>query len=48
MNMLHDIVEKRRGIPTNKLGQPVVSDFDKWIATDEEIQQAWEKVKGKI
>ena len=48
MNTLHDICEKRPGIPTNKLGQPVVSDFDKWIASDDEIQQAWENVKGKV
>ena len=48
MNTLHDIAERRPGIPQNKLGQPVVSDFDKWIATDEEILAAWEKVKGKI
>ena len=48
MNTLHDICEKRPGIPTNKLGHPVVSDFDKWTVTDEEIIAAWEKVKGKI
>ena len=48
MNTLHDICEKRPGIPQNKLGQPVASDFDKWIATDEEIMAAWEKVKGKV
>lgn len=48
MNTLHDICEKRSGIPRNKLGQPVVSDFDKWIATDEEIIAAWKKIEGKI
>jgi hypothetical protein len=47
MNALHHIADKRPGIPTNKLGQPVVSDFDKWISTDDEIMEAWEMVKSK-
>lgn len=42
MNALREVVSRRPEIPRNKLGVPLVSDFDVVCSTQAEQAEAWE------
>lgn len=44
MNAMHNAVKHRCSV--NKVGSALVSDFDKFTASDEEIAEALKKVKN--
>lgn len=47
LTALHDVVAKRPGMPTNKMGTPVVGDLEKFLASPREICLAIVKAFGK-
>ena len=47
LTALHDVVAKRPGMPTNKMGTPVVGDLEKFLANPREICLAIVKAFGK-
>jgi hypothetical protein len=40
MNTLHDIIARRPSTPRNKVGAPMITDFDKLAASPMEIAEA--------